>query len=107
MGCRLVVLALETGGKFSSETVDFLQQLGEAKALTVPSFLRTSAAVAFQCRWTQMLAVSAAASYAESLISAEDSIASAGQDMCREPWLQALLTEARSEPELAGTAECA
>ncbi len=99
--CRLVVLALETGGRFSRETVEFLQQLSGAKALSVPTYLRASAAAAFQRRWTRMLAVSAAASFIESLLSTKESVPSAGVSICREPWLQALLTEARAEPGFA------
>ena len=99
--CRLVVLAIETGGRCSAETTEFLRQLAEAKALTVSSFLRSSTSAAYQRRWMRMLAVSVVASFCESLLSSQDSIPSAGQSLCREPWLQDLLMAARAEPECA------
>ena len=95
--CRLVVLAIETGGRFSQETVEFLRQLAEAKALTAPSFQRTSAAVAFQRRWTRMLAVCAASSFAQSLLLGQDCLGSLDHAVSRQPWLQAVLTESRHE----------
>ncbi len=95
--CRFIVLALETGGRFSAETVDFLRQLAEAKALSVPSYLRASAAIAFQRRWTRMLAVSAASSYVDSLLLSKESLVVGSQGPGREPWLQDLLTESRGD----------
>ena len=97
----MVVLAIETGGRFSAETMDFLQQLGQAKAMAVPSFLRTSAAVAYQRRWTRMLAVSAASAFAGSLLVSKECVGSLDRGACREPWLQAVLTEARHDDHWA------
>ena len=37
--CRLVVVALGTGGRWSSEAVDFIWQVAQAKARSHPSFL--------------------------------------------------------------------
>ena len=95
--CCLVVLALETAGRFSAETVDFLHQLAQAKALTVPSYLRSSTVVAFQRRWTRMLAVCAASSFTESLLLSKDCVGALDHGACREPWLQAVLTESRHD----------
>ena len=95
--CRLVVLALETGGRFSAETVEFLRQLAEAKALAVPSYQRASAAIAFQRRWTRMLAVCAASSYTQSLLLSKDALGAVDHGVSRQPWLQAVLTESRHE----------
>ena len=54
--CRLVVLAVEVGGRFGTEMVDFLRRLAVSKARAAPP----CAAVASGChRWTGMLAVAA------------------------------------------------
>ena len=44
---RLVVLACEVGGRWSSETQSFLRQLSKAKTRHVPHHLRTSAKLAW------------------------------------------------------------
>ena len=54
--CRLVVVALETGGRWSNEAVDFIWQLAQAKAREVPSFMTsTKMALVWERRWTRML----------------------------------------------------
>ena len=55
--CRLVVLALEVGGRWSEEAVTFVRLLAMAKARTVPQLLRPAAQAAFFHRWTGVLAV--------------------------------------------------
>ena len=92
-----MVLAVESGGRFSVETVEFLRQLAEAKALTVPAFLRASAAVAYQRRWTRLLAVSVATAFAESLLAEKDVLVTLDHGVAREPWLQDVLTGARHD----------
>ena len=54
--CRLVVLALEVGGRFSPETVDFVQRLVRARARSVPSRARGAVSAAFARRWSSFLA---------------------------------------------------
>ena len=93
--CRLVVVALETGGRFSSETVEFLRQLSAAKALSVPSFLRHSAQIAFERRWGTMLAISAATAFASSLLRSKESAACSAAFLGRGPCLLDLLSESR------------
>ena len=44
---RLAVLAAETGGRCSSETMNFLQQLAHARARSEPAYLRVSATTAW------------------------------------------------------------
>ena len=53
--CRLVVVALETGGRWSSEAVDFIWQLAQAKAPEVPSFISHQTASVWERQWTRML----------------------------------------------------
>ena len=57
--CRLVVLALETGGRWSEEAVQFVESLAVSRARE---------ALAWRRRWTRMLSVSCARSFACSLV---------------------------------------
>ena len=59
--CRLVVLAIEVGGRWSEEAVRFIRLLAKAKARTVPALVRAAAKAAFLHRWTGILAVAALA----------------------------------------------
>ena len=65
--CRLVVVAIETGGRWSDEAVDFIWQLATAKARESPSFIRHQAALAWERRWTRMLSTVCAVSFAASM----------------------------------------
>ena len=62
--CRLVVVALETGGRWSNEAVDFIWQLAQAKAREVPSFMMHLMALVWERRWTRMLSTVCAVSFA-------------------------------------------
>ena len=53
--CRLVVVAIQTGGRWSDEAVDFIWQLAAAKARESPSFVPHQTALAWEGRWTRML----------------------------------------------------
>ena len=66
-------------------------------ALTVPPLLRASAAVAYQRRWTRLLAVSVATAFAESLLAEKDVLVTLDHGVAREPWLQDVLTGARHD----------
>ena len=77
--CRLIVVALETGGRWSSEAMDFVTDLARARARTEPPPLRGSAFFAWRRRWTRMLAVSCARAFASSLVSTL-SVSPEGQD---------------------------
>ena len=66
--CRLVVIALEVGGRWSEEAVRFVRLLAKAKARTVPQLLRPAAQAAFVHRWTGILAVAAQRSVAATLL---------------------------------------
>ena len=66
--CRLVVLAIEVGGRWSEEATAFVRLLAKAKARTVPHLLRPAARAAFFHRWTGMLAVAAQRALAGTLL---------------------------------------
>ena len=57
--CKLVVIALEVGGRFGPEAVAFLRQLARARARESPARLRPAVQRASLHRWTGMLAVAA------------------------------------------------
>ena len=66
--CRLVVVALETGGRWSEESLQFVESLAGARARDAPHALYHSAALAWRRRWARMIAVSCARSFASSLV---------------------------------------
>ena len=66
--CRLVVVAIETGGRWSDEAAELLRQLALAKAREAPALLAHSAALAWERRWTRMLGTACAVAFAESLV---------------------------------------
>ena len=54
--CKFVVMAIETGGRWSEEAVHVLRQLAHAKARESPSFMRLPVTLMWERRWTRMLA---------------------------------------------------
>ena len=77
--CRLIVVSLETGGRWSSEAVDFVNDLARALARTEHPPLRGSAFFAWRRLWTRMVAVSCARACASSFVSTL-SVSPEGQD---------------------------
>ena len=65
---RLVVLAVEVGGRWSSETRSFIAQLGKARSRQEPSLLRRRAEQAWRMRWGAFLSCVAAKAVASSLL---------------------------------------
>ena len=65
--CHLVVVGLETGSRWSTETTTFVDMLAAGRAREVPSVLRRSTHLASRRRWTRMLAVSCGRSFDDSL----------------------------------------
>ena len=66
--CRLVVVAISTGGRWSSESLKFIRALAFARARSVPSYMRMSAVCTWQKRWQRMLSVAAATAFAHGLL---------------------------------------
>ena len=95
--CRLVVLPIETGGRFGRELSDFLQQLAAARALTAPWYLRAATAAAFERRWARMLACCAATCHVRSITLSKPELLQSSLPVGRGPWLQDLLAAARHE----------
>ena len=66
--CTLVVLCMETGGRWCSEAVVFLEELAHAKARAAPPALRAATVLAWQRRWARLLATACSRSFAQSLV---------------------------------------
>ena len=58
--CRLVVVGIETGGRWSDEAAELVRQLAHARARDVPYRLSRPAEVAWERRWTRMLSTACA-----------------------------------------------
>ena len=65
---RLVVLACETGGRWSEEAHDFLRHLARARARSEPREIRAVARRAWFRRWCTALSCCAAQAFAMSLL---------------------------------------
>jgi hypothetical protein len=76
---KLVVVACETGGRWSKESADFVQQLAAAKARSAPAAIQASAACGWHRRWSGMLAVAAQTALAATLLG-DDPWRAAGRD---------------------------
>ena len=66
--CRLVVLATETGGRWSLETRGFLRALARDRARSEPPLLRKRVEQAWRMRWWSILSCTAARALALSLV---------------------------------------
>ena len=65
---RLVVLAVEVGGRWSPEATDLMSQLVKANGRSEPFLVRRRTEQAWRMRWTGLLACAAARSSAASLL---------------------------------------
>ena len=70
---KLVVLAVEVGGRWSDETRGFLSQLARARAREEIPLMRRRAEQAWRLRWGAMFACAAAKAVASSLLNLLDS----------------------------------
>ena len=62
------MLAAEVGGRWSTETAQFLSALAKARALSVPQVLQGRVQAAWIRRWSAILACSAARAFSLSLL---------------------------------------
>ena len=68
--CDLVVVALETGGRWGEEACNFIEEFAFARAREAPPALRFATAIGWQRRWTRMLATSSSVAFAQSIMQA-------------------------------------
>ena len=90
--CRLVVLALEAGGRWSAEASTFVQLLSKSKARAFPPLLRRSVQAAYAQRWSGLLAAAAHRAFARTLLGLpvdEDGVEG------EEVWPEEVMREAR------------
>ena len=66
--CHFLVGAMETGGRWCSELADAVRHMAKHKAESAPAMLRRGAALAWERRWTAMLAIAAQSPFAASLV---------------------------------------
>ena len=78
---RLIVLAGEVGGRWSSETARFLSSLAQHKAQEVPELLKASVEAAWRRRWAAMLTCAAAKAHAASFLGRRSSPSSSGNEL--------------------------
>ena len=69
--CRLVVAAMEVGGRWSEEAYQFLVQLALGRARGVPAVLRTACALGFMRRWATQVSMAAMRAFAQTLLHGE------------------------------------
>ena len=77
--CQLVVVALETGGRWSDEATKFFCELAGSRAREVPPMLQGSTFYGWLRRWTRMLSISCGRAFASSLVSSRSETVE-GQD---------------------------
>ena len=77
--CRLLVAAVEVGGRWSTEAYYFLVHLAKAKAREAPAVLKMALTAAWVRRWTGMLAHASMSAFADSLVQERPSTASGVQ----------------------------
>ena len=70
--CQLVVVGIETGGRWSSEAADFVEMMAQAKAREAPQVLQWSVHLSWRRRWMRMLSLSCARAFAICLVSNVD-----------------------------------
>ena len=66
--CRLTVVALELGGRWSTEAATFVRLLARCKARSAPPPSRAAAISAYTLQWSALLSFAAARSFAASLL---------------------------------------
>ena len=69
--CQLVVVGLETGGRWSVEALNFIECLASGRAREATPLLRRSSFLGWRRRWTRMLSISCSRAFAGSLISSQ------------------------------------
>ena len=97
--CRLVVLGIELGGRWSSEAAQFVQMLARSRARSAPHVLRSGATAAYVSRWSALLSFAAALAVAASLLSLPLKNAANVDGAARD--LSDVLAETFSAPPLA------
>ena len=75
---KLVVIALEVGGRWSSEAMQFISGLAQARARQDPPMFRKASAFSWRRRWVSLLSVAAHRAFAASLLGLPESLGADG-----------------------------
>ena len=75
--CKLVVVALEVGGRWSTEAASFIRQLAQTRCRAAPAALQTATAQAYIARWSGLLTNAAQTAFARSLLFEDHALSSA------------------------------
>ena len=67
--CRLVVMGMEVGGRWSQESAEFLRLLAQHKARSAPAPLQQATVTSLISRWSAILAHAGMHAFAASLLS--------------------------------------
>jgi len=95
--CRLVVLAFETGGRWSHETTNFIRLLAQSKARQAPALLQPVMA-ALISRWSALLRHAAMQSFAASLLDQDQNLSTHSNVDGNAPPVSQLLAETPPPP---------
>ena len=95
--CKLIVVGIETGGRFSQTTTDLLRQLAGARAQSAPRYLRKAAGIGLERRWGRLLACASARSFIESLLFEKAAFAASSELGRRPPGLTDIVVDARRD----------
>ena len=81
---RLVVLAVEVGGRFSRETSGFISEVARARARSKTALMRKRAEQAWRMRWCGLFGCAAAKAFAASLLELQGSVGADGDTLSHE-----------------------
>ena len=97
---RLVVLAVEVGGRWSDEAASFVRALARAKAREVPVRLRSSLVAVLVARWSALLSHAAMSAFAATFTERAGALSHA--DGALPPRVSFLQMQVRRPSPLAG-----
>ena len=98
--CKLVVLALELGGRWSTEAATFVKLLARLRARAAPAFSRGPTISAFAFRWSALISFAAARAFAKNLLSLP--LGGTANVDGESPLLSDILADSSLEPPLEG-----
>ena len=97
--CKLVVVALEVGGRWSTEAASFIRQLAQTRCRAAPAALQTATAQAYIARWSALLTHAAQTAFAKSLLFEDLWLHTAGDG--ESPLLSDLLDLRTTPPDIS------
>ena len=104
--CKLVVLGLEVGGRWSQEATSFIKLLAQHKARQAPPILQHSITTALIARWSALLTHAAQQAFAATLVETPQALTNHTntEGNGNEPTFSQLLAEAPPQtPQPAGS----